>query len=193
MPACPRLTCAAGDGGCEAREASRLPVHPATSEGKAGRVNNREPSMMPREKKPPVVGCRTGVQGGSRQGGVRRQGRICRPCGYRSPRVERAPSPAAAHARGAWQPRWGPAGSGDWSAKIFVQRDRPAETLPDVILRGQSAAHGLSFPSGHAMVIFAIAALVVSYFKSWWRVLGSPREIWRPLFAEYSYATRVVC
>jgi membrane-associated phospholipid phosphatase len=42
----------------------------------------------------------------------------------------------------------------------FVQRDRPAETLPDVILRGQSAAHGLSFPSGHAMVIFTIAALV---------------------------------
>jgi undecaprenyl-diphosphatase len=56
-------------------------------------------------------------------------------------------------------------------AKMFVQRDRPAETLPDVILRGQSAAHGLSFPSGHAMVIFAIAALVAPYFKSWWKVL----------------------
>ena len=53
----------------------------------------------------------------------------------------------------------------------FVQRDRPAQTLPDVILRGQSAAHGLSFPSGHAMVIFAIAALVTPYFKSWWKVL----------------------
>jgi len=52
-----------------------------------------------------------------------------------------------------------------------VQRDRPAQTLPDVILRGQSAAHGLSFPSGHAMVIFAIAALVAPYFKSWWKVL----------------------
>jgi membrane-associated phospholipid phosphatase len=57
------------------------------------------------------------------------------------------------------------------AAKIFVQRHRPAETLPDVILRGQSAAHGLSFPSGHAMVIFAIAALVAPYFKSWWKVL----------------------
>jgi membrane-associated phospholipid phosphatase len=56
-------------------------------------------------------------------------------------------------------------------AKIFVQRNRPAETLPDVILRGQSAAHGLSFPSGHAMVIFAIAALVAPYFKSRWQVL----------------------
>ena len=57
------------------------------------------------------------------------------------------------------------------AAKIFVQRDRPAETLPDVILRGQSAAHGLSFPSGHAMVIFAIAAPVGPYFKGWWKVL----------------------
>src|SRR5512135_1051424 len=56
-------------------------------------------------------------------------------------------------------------------AKMFVQRDRPAETLPDVILRGQSAAHGLSFPSGHAMVIFAITALVAPYFEGWWRVL----------------------
>ena len=56
-------------------------------------------------------------------------------------------------------------------AKIFVQRNRPAETLPDVILRGQSAAHGLSFPSGHAMVIFAIAALVAPYFKSRRQVL----------------------
>jgi len=52
-------------------------------------------------------------------------------------------------------------------AKMVVQRDRPAETLPDVILRGQSAAHGLSRPSGHAMVIFAVTALVAPYFKGW--------------------------
>ncbi len=56
-------------------------------------------------------------------------------------------------------------------AKTLVHRDRPAETLPDVILRGNSAAHGLSFPSGHAMVIFAITALVVPYFRSGWKVL----------------------
>src|SRR6516225_7236785 len=31
-------------------------------------------------------------------------------------------------------------------AKMFVQRARPAETLHHMILRGQSAAHGLSFP-----------------------------------------------
>jgi hypothetical protein len=40
-----------------------------------------------------------------------------------------------------------------------------------LILRGQSAAHGLSFPSGHAVVIFAITAVVAPYFKSWWKVL----------------------
>jgi membrane-associated phospholipid phosphatase len=57
------------------------------------------------------------------------------------------------------------------AAKTFVQRDRPAETLSDVILRGQAAARGLSFPSGHAMVIFAIVALVTPYFKRWWKVI----------------------
>jgi undecaprenyl-diphosphatase len=56
-------------------------------------------------------------------------------------------------------------------AKMIVQRDRPAETLPDVILRGKAAAHGLSFPSGHAMVIFALTVLVVPYFKGWWKAL----------------------
>src|SRR5438067_3270756 len=56
-------------------------------------------------------------------------------------------------------------------AKAFVQRARPAETVPDVILRGNSAAHGLSFPSGHAMVIFAITALLTPYLKGWRKVL----------------------
>jgi hypothetical protein len=31
-------------------------------------------------------------------------------------------------------------------AKTFVQHGRPAEAVPDVILRGKAAAHGLSFP-----------------------------------------------
>jgi len=57
------------------------------------------------------------------------------------------------------------------TVKMFVQRHRPAETLPDVILRGRAAAHGLSFPSGHAMVIFAIATLVSPYLKGRWKIL----------------------
>jgi membrane-associated phospholipid phosphatase len=56
-------------------------------------------------------------------------------------------------------------------AKSFVQRGRPAETVSDVILRGKAAAHGLSLPSGHAMVIFAIAALAMPYFQGRWKVL----------------------
>jgi hypothetical protein len=32
------------------------------------------------------------------------------------------------------------------AAKTFVQRGRPAETVSDVILHGNAAAHGLSFP-----------------------------------------------
>lgn len=56
-------------------------------------------------------------------------------------------------------------------AKTFVQRGRPAETVPDVILRGQAAARGLSFPSGHAMVIFAIAALIAPYMRGSWKAL----------------------
>jgi hypothetical protein len=38
-------------------------------------------------------------------------------------------------------------------------------------MRGNAAAHGLSFPSGRAMVIFAITALVAPYLKGWWKVL----------------------
>jgi membrane-associated phospholipid phosphatase len=40
-----------------------------------------------------------------------------------------------------------------------------------VILRGQAAAHGLSFPSGHAMVILAITALVYPYLEGWRKAL----------------------
>ncbi|HJY65737.1 MAG TPA: hypothetical protein VJ254_03355 [Streptosporangiaceae bacterium] len=72
--------------------------------------------------------------------------------------------PLVAAAAGGCDPTEGLAGG---VAKMVVQRDRPAETLPDVILRGQSGAHGLSCPSGHAMVIFAITALVAAYFKGW--------------------------
>jgi membrane-associated phospholipid phosphatase len=62
-------------------------------------------------------------------------------------------------------------------AKMFVQRGRPAETVSEVILRGKAAAHGLSFPSGHAMVIFAIAALVAPYFNAGGRSCPGP---WPP-------------
>lgn len=58
--------------------------------------------------------------------------------------------------------------------KTFVQRGRPAETVSEVILRSKAAAHGLGFPSGHAMVIFAIAALRAPYFKAGGRYCPGP-------------------
>jgi hypothetical protein len=45
-------------------EAQGRPFHPGvTGEGKTGRVNNREPSMMSRDEKPRTVGSSTEVQG----------------------------------------------------------------------------------------------------------------------------------
>ncbi len=56
-------------------------------------------------------------------------------------------------------------------AKTFVHRYRPAQTISDVILRCGAAAHGLSLPSGHAMVIFAVATLVAPYLNGRWKIL----------------------
>jgi membrane-associated phospholipid phosphatase len=56
-------------------------------------------------------------------------------------------------------------------AKLFVQRSRPAETVPDIVLRGQAAAHGLSFPSGHAIVVAAAAVLITPYVARWWKAV----------------------
>ena len=45
-------------------------------------------------------------------------------------------------------------------AKLLVQRQRPGTTVPDAILRGVPHG-GLSFTSGHAIITFAIAGLLV--------------------------------
>jgi membrane-associated phospholipid phosphatase len=57
------------------------------------------------------------------------------------------------------------------AVKTFVHSYRPAQTIPDVIVRRGAAAHGLSFPSGHAMVAFVIAALVAPYLAGRWKIL----------------------
>ena len=46
--------------------------------------------------------------------------------------------------------------------KVLVERERPGTTVPDAIIRDASVA-GLSFPSGHAVLAFAIAGLVGPY------------------------------
>ena len=56
-------------------------------------------------------------------------------------------------------------------AKQLVQRQRPGTTVPDAILRGVPHS-GLSFTSGHAIITFAIAGLLVLVLPRWWGVLA---------------------
>jgi undecaprenyl-diphosphatase len=54
--------------------------------------------------------------------------------------------------------------------KALVERGRPGQTEPGAVLRHVPPA-GLSFPSGHAIVVFAIAVLLLPYLRGWWRVV----------------------
>ncbi|MFL6183966.1 MAG: phosphatase PAP2 family protein, partial [Actinomycetes bacterium] len=54
--------------------------------------------------------------------------------------------------------------------KLVVQRERPGTTVPDAILRGVHSA-GLSFVSGHAIITFAIAGLLVLVLPRRWAVV----------------------
>src|SRR5262249_58961889 len=56
-------------------------------------------------------------------------------------------------------------------AKLLVQRQRPGTTVPDAILRGVPHG-GLSFTSGHAIITFAIAGLLVMVLPRGWGVLA---------------------
>ena len=49
---------------------------------------------------------------------------------------------------------------GESLVKEVVQRSRPGSTIGDITMRGDVSAHGLSFVSGHAVIITAIAGLL---------------------------------
>lgn len=55
--------------------------------------------------------------------------------------------------------------------KELVQRERPGTTVPDAILHGVHSA-GLSFTSGHAIITFAIAGLLVLVLPRRWGVVA---------------------
>jgi membrane-associated phospholipid phosphatase len=55
--------------------------------------------------------------------------------------------------------------------KQLVQRERPGTTVPDAILRGVHPG-GLSFVSGHAIITFAIAGLLVLVLPRRWGVVA---------------------
>jgi undecaprenyl-diphosphatase len=54
--------------------------------------------------------------------------------------------------------------------KALVRRERPGTTIPDAILRDVPSA-GASFPSGHAIITFGIAVLLLPYLRRRWQVL----------------------
>jgi membrane-associated phospholipid phosphatase len=56
-------------------------------------------------------------------------------------------------------------------AKLLVERERPGTTVADAILRGVPSA-GLSFTSGHAIITFAIAGLLVLVLPRRWGILA---------------------
>jgi membrane-associated phospholipid phosphatase len=54
--------------------------------------------------------------------------------------------------------------------KQLVERNRPGQTEPGAVLRDVPPA-GLSFPSGHAIVVFTAAVLLAPYLRGRWRAV----------------------
>jgi membrane-associated phospholipid phosphatase len=55
--------------------------------------------------------------------------------------------------------------------KEIVYRARPGTSVPDAMLR-HAPAHGPSFPSGHAIIAFAMAGILAPYLSRGWRLVA---------------------
>ena len=55
--------------------------------------------------------------------------------------------------------------------KEIVYRGRPGTSVPDAILR-HAPARGPSFPSGHAIIAFALAGILAPYLTRGWRIVA---------------------
>jgi undecaprenyl-diphosphatase len=53
----------------------------------------------------------------------------------------------------------------------FVQRERPGVTIADAIVRGDTATTGLSFVSGHVVLLVGLAVVIEPYLNGRWRVI----------------------
>jgi undecaprenyl-diphosphatase len=53
---------------------------------------------------------------------------------------------------------------------LQIHRERPAVTEPVVTVRGDTATSGLSFVSGHVLLVTALAWIVTPYLRGRWRV-----------------------
>ena len=51
----------------------------------------------------------------------------------------------------------------------IVQRERPGITIPDAIVRGDTATAGLSFVSGHVVLLVGLAVVSEPYLNGRWR------------------------
>ena len=54
--------------------------------------------------------------------------------------------------------------------KNLVHRERPGTTIADAVLRDVPSA-GASFPSGHAIIAFGVAVLLLPYLRRRWQVV----------------------
>jgi undecaprenyl-diphosphatase len=53
----------------------------------------------------------------------------------------------------------------------LVQRDRPAVTEPEAIVRGGAATSGLSFVSGHVVLVTGLAWVALPYLRGRWKLV----------------------
>jgi membrane-associated phospholipid phosphatase len=53
----------------------------------------------------------------------------------------------------------------------IVQRDRPGTTIADAIVRGNTPTAGVSFVSGHVVLVTGLAWVVTPYLHAGWRVV----------------------
>ena len=53
----------------------------------------------------------------------------------------------------------------------FVDRERPGVTEPNAIVRGGTATEGVSFVSGHVVLVTGLAWVVTPYLRGRWRIV----------------------
>ncbi|MDP9331001.1 MAG: phosphatase PAP2 family protein [Actinomycetota bacterium] len=61
--------------------------------------------------------------------------------------------------------------AGERAVWHFVQRSRPGTTIADAIVRGGSPTQGVSFVSGHVVLVSGLAWVITPYLRGWWRVV----------------------
>ncbi len=54
---------------------------------------------------------------------------------------------------------------------LDIHRERPGTTVPGAIVRGGTATSGVSFVSGHVMLVTALAWVITPYLRGAWRIV----------------------